>query len=138
MCLNGTDSRVRVGKHLSDVFPIWNGLKQGDALLSLFLNFALTYAIRKVQINQNALKLNSTHQLLVNTDDVTMLGGRVRNIKKHTEALLVGRKEIGLKVKVKAGKTKHMVTSRDVNAGRNHNVKIPSKGWKSSNIWKQL
>jgi hypothetical protein len=30
MCLNETYSRVRVGKHLSDVFPVKNGLKQGD------------------------------------------------------------------------------------------------------------
>ena len=109
MCLNVTYSRDRIGKHLSDVFPIWNGLKQRDSLLSLLFNFALTYAIRRVQINQNALKLNGTHQLLVYADDVNMLGGRGRNIKEHTEALLVGRKEIGLKVK--AGKTKHVVTS---------------------------
>jgi hypothetical protein len=32
MCLNETYSRVQVGKHLSDTFPIKNGLKQGDAL----------------------------------------------------------------------------------------------------------
>jgi hypothetical protein len=39
MCLNGTYSRARVGKHLSDMFPIKNGLKQGDALLPLLFNF---------------------------------------------------------------------------------------------------
>jgi hypothetical protein len=33
MCLSKSYSRVRVGKHLSDIFPIKNGLKQGDALL---------------------------------------------------------------------------------------------------------
>ena len=32
MCLNETYSRVRVGKRLSDMFPVKNGLKQGDAL----------------------------------------------------------------------------------------------------------
>ena len=32
MCLNETFSRVRVGKNFSDMFPIRNGLKQGDAL----------------------------------------------------------------------------------------------------------
>jgi hypothetical protein len=30
MCLNETYSKVRIGKHLSDSFPIENGLKQGD------------------------------------------------------------------------------------------------------------
>jgi hypothetical protein len=39
MCLNGTYSRARVGKYLSDMFPIKNGLKQGDALLPLLFNF---------------------------------------------------------------------------------------------------
>jgi hypothetical protein len=32
MCLNETYSKVRVGKHLSDTFPIKNDLKKGDAL----------------------------------------------------------------------------------------------------------
>jgi purine nucleoside phosphorylase len=31
MCLNETYFTVRVGKHLSDMFPVRNGLKQGDA-----------------------------------------------------------------------------------------------------------
>jgi hypothetical protein len=52
MCLNKTFSRVRVGKHLSDMFPIRNGLKQGDAVSLLPFNFALEYAIRRVQVNQ--------------------------------------------------------------------------------------
>jgi hypothetical protein len=48
MCLNETFSRVQVGKHLSDMFPIGNGLKQGVALSTLLFNFALEYAIRSV------------------------------------------------------------------------------------------
>jgi len=32
MCLTETYSRVRISKHVSDMFPIRNGLKQGDAL----------------------------------------------------------------------------------------------------------
>jgi len=43
-----TYSRVQVGKNLSDMFPIRNGLKQGDALTSLLFNFALEYATRRV------------------------------------------------------------------------------------------
>jgi hypothetical protein len=38
-------SRVRVGKNLSDMFPIRNCLKEGDAVLSLIFKFALEYAI---------------------------------------------------------------------------------------------
>jgi hypothetical protein len=48
MCLNETYSKVRVGKLLSDKFPVQNGLKQRDALSPLLCSFALEYAFRKV------------------------------------------------------------------------------------------
>jgi hypothetical protein len=58
------------GKHLSDMFPIKYGLKQGDASSPLLLNFSLECAMRRVQVNQDGLKLNGTHQLLVYADNV--------------------------------------------------------------------
>jgi len=39
VCLNETYSRVRVGNHLSDMFPIRNGLRQGYVLTPLVFNF---------------------------------------------------------------------------------------------------
>jgi hypothetical protein len=77
MCLNATCSRFQVGKHLSHIFPIKNGLKQRDTLLPLVFNSAVEYAIRRAQVNQDGMKLNGTHQLLVYAD-VNVLGGSVR------------------------------------------------------------
>jgi hypothetical protein len=72
MCLTETYSRVRVGKNLSETFPIRNVLKQGDVLSPFLSNFALGYAIKSVQVNQDGLKLNGTHQLLAYADDVNI------------------------------------------------------------------
>ena len=70
-------SRFRLGKHLSSMFPIENVLKRGDALLPFLFNFALEYAIRRVQVMQDGLKLNGRHQLPVYADDIIIMGGNV-------------------------------------------------------------
>jgi len=88
--------------------------------LLLLFNFAAELAIKRVQISQDGLKLNGTHQLLFFVD-VNILGGSVHAIKKNTETLLVSSMEIGLEVN--ANKTKYMVVLRDQNAGRIHNIK---------------
>ena len=96
---------------MSDRFPIRNGLKQGDALSPMLFNYALEYAIRRVQVNRDGLKLNGTHQLLAYADDVNILGGSIHTLKENAEA---ANREIELEVN--ADKIKYIVMSRDQNA----------------------
>ena len=117
MCLNETCSRVRVGKQFCDMFPITKRLIQGTAWLSLFLD-----NIRRVQAKQDGLKLWSTHQLMVYTDDVNIMGESEHIIEKRPEALLVASKEL------------------DQNAGRIQYVKVDEisfEMWTSSDMWGQ-
>ena len=122
LIMTETYSRVRVGKNLSDMFPIRNGLKQGDALSPLLFNFALEYAIRRVQVNKDGLKLNGTHRLLAYADDVNIMGGSIHTVKESAESLVVAAKEIGLEVN--GDKTKYMVMSREQTAGLSHTMKV--------------
>jgi hypothetical protein len=117
MCLNETYSTVRIGKN-TDKFTVQNGLKQGDALSPLHLNFALEYAIRRVQEKQEGLKLNGTHQHLAYADDVNILGEKIDTIHKNTKALLDASEEVGLEVNPE--KTKYMLMSRCQKAGQWH------------------
>ena len=66
----------------------------------LLFNFALEYAIRKVQVNQDGLKLNGTLQVLAYADDVNILGGSVHTVKEKAEALKMASKETGREVNV--------------------------------------
>jgi hypothetical protein len=59
----------------------------------------LEYTIRRVQENQEGLKLNRTHQLLAYADDVNTLAENIDTIHKNAEALLDAGKEVGLEVK---------------------------------------
>jgi hypothetical protein len=57
------------------MLPITNVLKQ-DALSALVFSFISEYVIRRVQTNQESLKLNGTHRLLVYANDVHIWGGK--------------------------------------------------------------
>jgi len=84
MCLNENYSGGWVSKHLSDMFPIRNVFKQGVALLPLPFNSASTYAIKRVQVNKDGLKLNGILQFLVYAEDINILGRSIHSIKKNS------------------------------------------------------
>ena len=47
----------------------------------LLLNFALEYAIRKVQETNLGMDMNGTHQVLAYADDVNLIGDDIRTIE---------------------------------------------------------
>ena len=59
-----------------------------------------------VQVNQDGLKLNGSHQCLAYADNV--LGGSLHTIQENTEALILGSKDNGLEVNT--DKTKYSKT----------------------------
>jgi glycosylphosphatidylinositol transamidase (GPIT) subunit GPI8 len=92
--------------------------------LPLLFNFALEYAIRKVQENQVRLKLNGACQFLACVDDENLLGdniGTIDTINENTETLSHSNKELGLK---KVHKTTYIFLARYRNAGQDRDIKM--------------
>jgi hypothetical protein len=77
--------------------------------ITIVFKLCFRYAIRRVRVIQDDLKLYGTYQLLVYANDFNILRGSVHTIKENAEALVMTSKETGLEVN--ADKTKYMVMS---------------------------
>jgi cell division protein YceG involved in septum cleavage len=100
----------------------------------LFFTFALEYAIRRVQENQEGLILNGTHQLLAYADNVNIVAENMDAMQKNTKAVLDASKEVGLEVNPE--KTKYMLVSRCQKAGQS--IKIGNRSFEDVAKFKYL
>ena len=85
-----------------------------------------------VQVNQDGLNLNGTYQILVYTNDISILLGR----RVHTDKLQQLLRETGLEVT--SDKNKYRVMSRDQYGGCNHNIKTDDKSFERVENFKCL
>ena len=80
-----------------------------NSLCVFLTNFALGFAIRRVQVNQDGLKTKWYTSASGLCRYVNILGGSTYTLKENAEALVAATREIGLEVS--ADKTKYMVMS---------------------------
>jgi hypothetical protein len=100
----------------------------------LLFNFALDYAVRKVQENEFGLDLYGIHEVLIYTDDVNLLDVSVNTIKENSE--IEASRDIGLEIN--AEKTKYMIMSCLPNSGQIQNIRIANESFESTAEFKQL
>ena len=101
-------------------------------LSPLLFNFALEYAIRRVQENRIGLELSGKRQLLVYADDVNMLGKNLQTVRENAEIFIKASKDIGLEVNSETNKC--MITSRSQKVILNQNIVIKNSSFEK--VWK--
>ena len=112
-CLDGIQSKMRIGNYLSSIFPSDNSLKP-----SLLLNFVIVYAIMEVQETKLSV-------ILGYADDVNLIGDDTRTIERNVDALLNACKDIGLGVNtskteyMEVGSARGMIANENIVVGNN-------------------
>ena len=104
---------------------------EGEALSPLIFNSTLERAVRKVQVSQDDMQLNGTHQLLVCAVDINTLGWSAQTIQTSTECLVASSQVTWLEAN--ADKTKCMVMSR-----RRHNIKTDNSSFEKVEHFRYL
>jgi hypothetical protein len=97
MCLYETYSTVRIGKYESDQFPIHNSLEHGDAFSPVVLTLLRDTPLGGLREPGRA-EIERDAQHLDYDDDVNMVLENIDAVKKNTETLLDGGKEVGIEV----------------------------------------
>jgi len=126
MCLTETYSRLPVGKHLCDTIDIKMVWKRND-LSPLRSSVAISYRFRRVEVNQDSLKLNVTYQLLVYCDDVNILRGSEYTVKKNILSLVFASNQTW--IEIYSDKNYYMIIYEDQDAGRSDDIKIENNSF---------
>jgi len=132
-CSDGKRNKVRTRNYLSCSFSIENGLEEGDGLSPQLCNFALEFAIRKVNETNLRLDMIGLRQILTYADDINVIADGIRTIERNADVLLNACKDIDLAVN--RGKTKYMEIGRHWDVIANEHIKIGSNSYgKSENF----
>ena len=94
--------------------------------MPLIFNFALEYAIRKVQETKLGLDMNGTHQILAYADDVNLIDDNIRTIERNADVMLV---RDACNLAVNTGKTKYMEVGRHRGMVANEHIRIGSTSY---------
>lgn len=104
-CLQNSKWKIKVNDYISKEFEVKTGLRQGDALSSMFYNITLKSVIRGLDDTHIKIRLiNKNINLSAYTNDVVLIGKTEDKIKSLIKLLIERSKS--MRLMVNEGKTK--------------------------------